>query len=119
MFNLKPYNRFLQPDPNDLAFWPINKTLTGKPLDEDSEDSEYICDFKLEVVEGVHNAEVTVPYFWLILVHMIPEAYLSPYHQLFDLCSKRKLVHSEEEFKTLLYIFFILGLFFSRCSSQR
>ena len=111
----KPYNRFLQPDPSDLAFWPIDNTLAGKPLDEDSEDSEYICDLKSEAVEGVHDAEVTVPLSWLILeqtLKTVPEANFFPYRQLFDLCSKRKLVRSEEEFKTMLYIFHILGLFF-------
>ena len=111
----KPYNRFLQPDPSDLAFWPIDNTLAGKPLDEDSEDSEYICDLKSEAVEGVHDAEVTVPLSWLILeqtIKTVPEANFFPYRQLFDLCSKRKLVRSEEEFQTMLYIFHILGLFF-------
>ena len=111
----KPYNRFLQTDPNDLAFWPIDNTLAGKPLDEDSEDSEYICDLKSEAVEGVHDAEVTVPLSWLILeqtIKTIPEANLFPYRQLFNLSSKKKLVRSEEEFQTMLYIFHILGLFF-------
>ena len=111
----KPYNRFLQPDPSDLAFWPIDNTLAGKPLDEDSEDSEYICDLKSEAVEGVHDAEVTVPLSWLILeqtMKTVPEADFFLYRQLFNLCSKRKLVRSEEEFQTMLYIFHILGLFF-------
>ena len=111
----KPYNRFLQTDPNDLAFWPIDNTLAGNPLDEDSEDSEYICDLKSEAVEGAYDAEVTVPLSWLILeqtMKTVPEANLFPYRQLFNLCSKRKLVRSEEEFKTMLYIFHILGLFF-------
>ena len=112
---MKPYKKLVQPDPNDLAFWPINNTLAGKPLDEDSEDSEYICDFKSEAVEGVYDAEVTVPLSWLILeqtMKTIPEANLFPYRQLFNLCSERKLVHSENEFHTMLYIFHILGLFF-------
>ena len=112
---MKPYKKFVQPDPSDLAFWPIDNTLAGKPLDEDSEDSEYICDLKSEAVEGVHDAEVTVPLSWLILeqtMKTVPEADFFPYRQLFDLCSKRKLVRSEEEFKTMLYIFHILGLFF-------
>ena len=111
----KPYNRFLQPDPSDLAFWPIDNTLAGKPLDEDSEDSEYICDLKSEAVEGVYDAEVTVPLSWLILeqtIKTVPEADLFPYRQLFNLCLKRKLIRSEEEFQTMLYIFHILGLFF-------
>ena len=111
----KPYNRFLQPDPNDLAFWPIDNTLAGKPLDEDSEDSEYICDLKSEAVEGVCDAEVTIPLSWLILeqtIKTVPEANFFFYRQLFNLSSKRKLVRSEEEFQTMLYIFHILGLFF-------
>ena len=111
----KPYNRFLQPDPSDLAFWPIDNTLAGKPLDEYSEDSEYICDLKSEAVEGVYDAEVTVPLSWLILeqtIKTVPEADLFPYCQLFNLCLKRKLIRSEEEFQTMLYIFHILGLFF-------
>ena len=111
----KPYKKFLQPDPSDLAFWPIDNTLAGNPLDEDSEDSEYICDLKSEAVEGVYDAEVTVPLSWLILeqtIKTVPEADFFPYRQLFNLCSKRKLVHSEKEFQTMLYIFHILGLFF-------
>ena len=84
----KPYNRFLQPDPSDLAFWPIDNTLAGKPLDEDSEDSEYTCNLKPEAVEGVYDAEVTAPLFWLILeqtIKTVPEADLFPYCQLFNL----------------------------------
>ena len=111
----KPYKKFLQPDPNDLAFWPINNTLAGNPPDEDSEDSEYICDLKSEAVEGVHDAEVTVPLSWLILeqtIKTIPQADFFPYRQLFNLCSKRELIRNEEEFQTMLYIFHILGLFF-------
>ena len=111
----KPYKKFLQPDPSDLAIWPIDNTLAGKPLDEDSEDSEYICDLKSEAVEGVYDAEVTVPLSWLILeqtMKTVPEADFFPYRQLFNLCSKRKLVRSEQEFQTMLYIFHILGLFF-------
>ena len=111
----KPYSRFLEPDPNDLAFWPIDNTLAGKPLEEDSEDSEYICDLKSEAVEGVHDAEVTIPLSWLILeqtIKTIQGANFFPYRQFFNLCSKRKLVRSEKEFQTMLYIFHILGLFF-------
>ena len=110
----KPYKKFLQPDPSDLAFWPIDNTLAGT-LDKDSEDSEYICDLKSEAVEGVYDAEVTVPLSWLILeqtMKTVPEADFFPYRQLFNLCSKRKLVRSEQEFQTMLYIFHILGLFF-------
>ena len=84
----KPYNRFLQPDPSDLAFWPIDNTLACKSLDE---DSEYICDLKSEAVEGVYNDEVTVPLSWLILeqtIKTVPtQANLFLYRQLFNLCS--------------------------------
>ena len=118
----KPYQNFLQPTPDGLAFWPIDNTLAGRinspNFKGNAKDKEYIDDLKSEVDHAEYDANVPVPIMWLVLeieirkMERSDQAHFFTYSELYNLCIKKKIVLNKHEYKTMLQTFHILGLFF-------
>jgi GTPase SAR1 family protein len=116
----KPYQNFLQPTPDGLAFWPIDNTLAGRLNSPNTKDGEllYIDDLKSEVDHAEYDANVPVPIMWLVLeieirkMERSDQAHFFTYSELYNLCIKKKIVLNKHEYKTMLQTFHILGLFF-------
>jgi GTPase SAR1 family protein len=125
----KPYQNFLQPTPDGLAFWPIDNTLAGRLNSPNTKDGEllYIDDLKSEVDNTECDAEVSVPITWLILDTIIKrmvqsnnsQADFFTYSELYNLCMKRKIVLNKCEYNIMLQTFHILGLFFLPSSLRK
>jgi len=111
----KPYHRFVQYDPNDRCFWAVDNTKAGLPADKvDPAYLMYVNNLHSRIQERSMDMQVKVPLTWLLfedLTHLCERSHFR-HDELYRFARNMGFVRNEADFKMLLHLFHILGLYY-------
>ena len=111
----KPYHRFVQYDPNDRCFWAVDNTKAGLPADKvDPAYLKYVNNLRSRIQERSMDMQVKVPLTWLLfedLTHLCERSHFR-HDELYRFAHNMGFVRNEADFKMLLHLFHILGLYY-------
>ena len=113
MVKAKAYTRFIQYDDQDCCLWAVDNTLAGHKEEQKKTGSDkYLQLLRGLILEESMMFEVTVPIKWQLFEHLTSQQSHFGYHELLQFALSRKFCDSKREFRLMLEVFHVLGLYF-------